>query len=119
MGNSADYIAYLIDTLEPLGFIQSRAMFGGHGLYFDGRMFALVADDTLYLKVDDQNRAAFEAEGLDPFRYPKKDGEQAVMAYYQAPSAALDDTDILLDWARLGIEASMRAPAKKKKRKSP
>lgn len=115
MANSADYIEYLIEQMAELGFIEAKRMFGGHGIYCDGRMFGLVADDTLFLKVDAQNRALFEAEELEPFRFEKKDGEVAVMSYWEAPGAALDDQDILLEWARYGVEAALRAPVKPKK----
>lgn len=119
MANSADYIDYLVEQCAPLGFIEAKRMFGGHGLYCGERMFGLVADDVLYLKVDDTSRDAFEAEALQPFRYEKSGGVAAVMSYYECPSAALDDQEILLEWSRLGIEAAMRAPLKKKKRQKP
>lgn len=117
MSNSSDYIDYLVEHLAPIGLVTARSMFGGHGIYCDGRMFGLVAQDVLYLKVDDINRAHFEAKGLGPFRYEKAGGAAAVMSYYECPSAALDDQDILLEWARLGMEAALRAPAKPKKRR--
>ena len=114
MGNSADYIEYITEQLAPLGDMKAKAMFGGHGIYCDGQMFALVAEDMLYLKVDDVSRPHFIADGLEPFRYEKKDGKSAVMSYYSIPSAALDDQDVLLEWARHGVSASLRAGRKKK-----
>lgn len=117
MANSPDYLEYLVEHLAPIGFVEVKSMFGGHGVYCDGRMFGLVAQDVLYLKVDDTNRPDFEAEGLEPFRYEKANGVAAVMSYYECPSAALDDQDILLEWARLGFEAALRAPAKHKKKR--
>lgn len=115
VANSADYIEYLIENLGPLGFVSAKRMFGGHGIYCDDRMFGLVASDVLFLKVDDTSRAVFEAECLEPFRFDKADGSVAVMSYYECPGAALDDQEVLLEWAQLGIEAALRAPAKKKK----
>ena len=42
-------------------------MFGKSGVFCDGLMFAMVADDTLYFRVDDHNREAFaEAEARTP-----------------------------------------------------
>lgn len=115
MTNSPDYLQYLVEQLAPIGFVEAKSMFGGHGIYCDGRMFGLVAQDDLYLKVDDTTRSQFEAEGLEPFRYEKASGVAAVMSYYECPGAALDDQDSLLEWARLGFEAALRAPAKRKK----
>ena len=76
---------------------------------------ALVAEDTLYLKVDDGNRAEFEARGLLPFRYEMR-GERKQMDYWQPPTEALDDREMLCEWARKGCEAAERAAAKKKRK---
>ena len=69
MAPSADFLEFLQDQLRGLGRITTRRMFSGAGLYCDGVIFALILRDTLYFKVDDGNRAAYEAEGLEPFTY--------------------------------------------------
>ena len=79
-------------------------------------MFALVAEDTLYLKVDDVNRAEFEARGLLPFRYEMR-GETKQMSYWQPPAEAMDDREMLCEWARKGCEAAERATVKKKRKR--
>jgi DNA transformation protein len=95
-------------------------MFGGHGIYLDGTMFALVHQDELYLKVDDSSEARFEAEGLPRFVYTKKAGGTMSMSYRKAPVDALDDGDLLVEWARLGVDAAQRAArAKGAARKRP
>lgn len=117
MPKRSEFVDFLLEQLSPLGDVAAKSMFGGWGIYHEGRMFALVADDTLYFKVDDANRAEFEREGLQPFRYARTDREIAVMSYYQPPAAAIDDRDQLCIWARKGLEAAARAAAKKKPRK--
>lgn len=104
-----ELVAHWVDLLQPLGDVRPRAMFGGHGIYLDGVMFALVHADELYLKVDDVTEERFEAAGLPRFVYPKKGGGTMSMSYRRAPVAALDDGDLLVEWARLGVEASQRA----------
>ena len=69
---SADFVEFLKDQLGALGHVTARRMFSGAGVYCDGVIFALVLRDTLYFKVDDGNRAAYEAEGLKPFTYEAK-----------------------------------------------
>ena len=113
MPKRSEFVDYLVEQLAPLGDVSARGMFGGWGIYSEGRMFALVADDTLYIKVDDANRADVEREGLQPFRYDRADKTVAVMSYYQPPTAALDDREMLCAWARKGIEAAARAAVKK------
>jgi DNA transformation protein and related proteins len=117
MARRSEFVDYLVEQLAPLGDVSARSMFGGWGVYCDGRMFALVADDTLYIKVDDVSRAEFERENLSPFRYERRDRGEAVMDYYEPPAAAIDDREMLCVWARKGVDAAARAAAKKIRRK--
>ncbi len=50
---SDDFLNYVLDQLSAWGSVSVRRMFGGAGLYREGRMFGLIADDVVYLKVDD------------------------------------------------------------------
>lgn len=106
-----EFVNHLLDLLEPLGPVSARRMFGGHGIYLDRTMFALVADDTLYLKVDDETRAEFDAAGLEPFHYARQ-GKSYQMSYHAAPEDALEDAELLRDWARKAVDAAMRAGRK-------
>ena len=56
----------------------------------DEVFFAIIADDVLFVKVDDTSRSAFEVEGLQPFTYPMKDGSISTMSYYPLPDYALE-----------------------------
>jgi DNA transformation protein len=80
-------------------------------------MFALVAFDTFYVKVDDASRSEFEALGLGPFVYEAGGGKRSVMAYHTVPADALDGSAALCEWARKGIAAAARAAAAKPARK--
>lgn len=59
MAVSDEFIEYVIDQLAAWGEVSARRMFGGAGLYCDGMMFGLIADDVAYLKADDSNREDF------------------------------------------------------------
>ena len=111
-----EFIAYLLEQLAPLGDVRARSMFGGFGIYRGDRMFALVADDTLYIKADAVNRADFESRGLEPFRYEMR-GEWKQMSYWQPPAEAMDDREVLCEWARKGCEAADRAAIKKNRKR--
>ena len=69
MAVSESLAALLTEQLEPLGHITFKRMFSGAGVYCDGVIFGLILRDTLHFKVDDGNRAAYEAEGMTPFSY--------------------------------------------------
>lgn len=117
MPRSNEFVDHVLDQMRHFGPVEARAMFGGWGLYHQGRFFALVAEDTLYLKTDDLNRAAFEAQGLEPFVYEmKKKGERIVMHYRRAPEEALESPAVMAEWARRGYEAALRAAAAKASR---
>ena len=117
MAKQNEFVNYLLELLDDFGDVRARAMFGGYGVYRSDLMFGLVADDELYLKVDDQNVAEFEKAGLEPFIYVK-DGKAMKMSYYHAPDQALDNREELYYWADLGFQAALRAAAKKKGGKS-
>ena len=95
--------------------LRSKRMFGGVGLYGGELFFALIDDDTLYLKVDDTTRGAFEARGLGPFRPGGPGGE--VMQYYEVPVDILEDAEALGPWVRDAIGVAARAKRKTRKRK--
>lgn len=103
-----EFVAYLQELLQGMGHIQAKKMFGGYGIYHEGLMFGLVADDNLYLKADAENRAQFEALGLSPFCYNKQ-GKAVIMSYYQAPADMLEDHEQAIHWARLAYAAALRA----------
>ena len=107
MAKKGEFIEYLLEQMQDIGQVNARAMFGGHGIYHYGIMFALVADDVLYLKTDKVNRPEFEARNLPPFLYERKD-KVISMSYNEAPGEVLDDPDEMTHWARSAIEASRR-----------
>jgi DNA transformation protein len=102
-------------VLEQLGRgvhgIRGRSMFGGVGIYAGDLFFALIADDTLYFKVDQSNRPDFEARGMGPFRPYGETGE--VMQYYRVPDDLLEDPDALAEWAEQAIAVAHRARRKR------
>jgi DNA transformation protein len=103
-----EFADFIVELLAPLGPVRARAMFGGWGIYLDGMMFALLADDMLYFKVDDENRAVFSGAGLEPFRYTQR-GKPVALNYYRAPDEAFDAPHLMLQWAREGLAAALRA----------
>ena len=109
MTASDGFMEFLKDLLDGLGPIAVRRMFGGAGIFCDGAMFALVLDDTLYLKADDSNRGDFEAEGLAPFSYETKSGCNTIMSYWRCPDRLFDDAEEMAAWARKSLAAAQRS----------
>jgi DNA transformation protein len=105
---SPSFRTFILDQLgRSVHGIRARTMFGGVGIYGGEFFFALIADDTLYFKVDESNRPDFETRGMGPFRPYGEDGE--VMQYYRVPDDLLEDPEMLGQWAGKAIVVARRA----------
>ncbi|WP_049721903.1 TfoX/Sxy family protein [Gilvimarinus polysaccharolyticus] len=103
-----EFVEFLHEVLAPFGAITTRRMFGGYGVYHDGLMFGLVADNTLYLKADKQTDPWFDELECEPFTYQK--GIKSIrLSYRRAPDSIYDDPDEALQWARWAFSAALRA----------
>ncbi|MEM7404334.1 MAG: TfoX/Sxy family protein [Pseudomonadota bacterium] len=109
----SEFVAYLEEVFRQFGAVRARRMFGGHGIYRDGVMFGLVADDVLYLKADAELRIEFEALGLEAFEY-NKNGQPMKMSYFLAPDEIYEDEDAAKLWATRAFEAALRTKARKR-----
>ncbi len=112
----SEFISFLHEVFADFGEINTRKMFGGYGVYHQGLMFGLVADDELYLKNDAQTSAIFDQHNLEAFEYSKND-KTVKMSYNQAPEAIFDDPIEANKWATLAFEAALRSASNKKQKK--
>jgi len=112
---SDSFAEFLAEQLAPLGHISMRRMFGKTGVFCDGLMLAMVRDNTLYFRVDEENRATFrEAEAFPPLDYAKKSGT-IDLAFWRAPERLFDEPDELVTWARAALGAAGRVATKRKR----
>jgi len=110
---SDSFAEFLGEQLAPLASITMRRMFGKTGVFCDGFMLGMVRDNTLYFRVDDDNRAAFkEAESFPPLNYEKKGGT-IDLSFWRAPERLFDEPDELVMWARLALAAARRVAVKR------
>jgi DNA transformation protein len=114
----ASFPEFLADLFEPLGGVSLKRMFGGLGIFREGLMFALVADDVLYFKTDDATRPGFDAEGCGPFIYQTKDGPRST-SYWRAPERLFDEPDDFREWAMTAFAVAERFNSDKPKKKTP
>ena len=120
MAASPQFKAFLAELLEPLGPVVFKRLFGGEGLSLGGVTFAFIMGETLYLRVDDASRPAFEEAGMEPFAYDTRKKRVTVRSFYAAPEELYDDGDEFCDWARTALAAAQvaaRAKAAKKARR--
>jgi DNA transformation protein len=109
---SRDTLDHLHDLFSAFSPVTTRAMFGGHGVYRDGVIIAIVIDDVIHLKVDDATRTDFEAAGCQPFVYEAR-GRSVPMSYWTVPDEALDSPQEFRPWAQRAWEATLRKPKPK------
>ena len=112
---SAEFLEFLKDQMSVFGAVSIRRMFGGAGISRGEVTFAIVVDETLYLKTDELSDALFDAEKLENFSYAAKGGKRIEMSYRRAPARVMDDADEMALWCGRAYEAALRAksPAKR------
>ena len=114
---TSDYLNYVLEQLAGLGGVSARRMFGGVGLYCEELFFGLIDNDTLYLRVNDDNRADYTVRGMGQFR-PYADRPELSMTYYETPAEILEDPAQLVVWAQRSVAAALAA-AKRPPRATP
>ena len=105
---SDGFLEYIIDQLAKWGDVTAKRMFGGAGLYRNGKMFGLVADDVAYLKVDDTNRDKFITRGSSPSKpFPNR---PTMLSFFEIPEDILESPEELIEWAEesLSIQKSRK-----------
>jgi len=120
MPRSDALVDHCIELMSPLGRVSARRMFGGHGLRIDELFVGLIAFERLYLKADAGTQPRFAQAGCEPFVYRGKT-KPVTMSYWSVPAEAMEAPELMQPWARLAIEAALRArqppkPAHKAKR---
>ena len=111
MAVSDSFLAFVLEQLEGLRGVITKRMFGGVGIYRNDLFFAVIDNDTLFFKVDDELRPRYRSAGMHAFA--PMPGKPAMEGYYQVPPDVLEDPDRLAEWARLSIAVAATKPVKK------
>ncbi len=117
---SSALIDSFLDLLAPLGGVEAKRMFGGHGIMKQGIMFALESRGRLFIKTDEMNRAVFVEAGCEPFNPHSPKRRKVILPYFEPPENAFINPQKMKPWALLGWEAAQRAfqkrPASRKRK---
>ena len=57
MASKPEFVQHVCDLLESAGMITNRKMFGEYGIYCDGKLFALICDNQLFIKITEAGKA--------------------------------------------------------------
>lgn len=115
-----EYLEYILsDVLARLSGITSRAMFGGYGIYRNGTIFAIIADDQLYFKVGESNSEDYRQAESEPFVYERGNHQKTTMSYWRVPEEVMEDPELVAEWAEKALVVSRSVqcskPAKRKR----
>ncbi len=116
---SPDFIDYATELIAGFGKVDVKRMFGGAALSRNGVGFAILDDDTFFLKADAALGAELKKLGCKPWVYSvKKDGTVRDIAYWSLPATAADDPDEAVELVKRSFAISVQA-AKDKPKKRP
>jgi DNA transformation protein len=113
---SAGFQDYLSDVLAPLGRIETKRVFGLHGIKAGGVLLGFIIEERLYFRTDEKSRDAYIEGGGHPYTFTKHTGEYIVTSYYSLPDQVYDDPEELARWARRARVAALEAPSARKRR---
>jgi DNA transformation protein len=117
VGVSPSFRTFVLEQLSRVDSrLRARSMFGGVGIYSGELFFALIDEDTLYLKVDDSNRPDFIARGMRPFQPGGPAAE--TMQYYEVPPDLLEDAEALSSWVEKAVDVARRKRTARARRAS-
>lgn len=117
------FTKHVLDLLEPWQPVDVRRMFGGIGLYSLGLMFAIIFDETMWLKESyDEDGKPIKAKFKKEYITYERDGRIIEMGYYEVPERAFDDGAFMIQLAEQSFrsavaKASKKKPAKKRSRR--
>ena len=97
MASNLEFVQYIADQLKGAGEITYRKMFGEYGMYLDGKIFALICDNQLFMKITEAGKKLRpELEEAPPYEGAKNyllvediDDREALMELAAATCAAL------------------------------
>lgn len=110
MASDQNFMDFVLDQIENAGQITAKKMFGEFGVFSDGKIFALVCDNKLFIKPTEAGRAFL---GDDVLEAPPYTG--AKMSFLIEDK--LEDRDWISELARITIKELPEPKPKKKKKK--
>jgi DNA transformation protein and related proteins len=114
---SPGFSDHVEELLAGFSKVEIRRMFGGAAVYRGGVGFAILDDDTFFIKADTVFGAELKKQGCRPWSYSvRKDGTVRDIAYWSIPETALDDPDEASTLARRSYQIAVKADAAKTKK---
>lgn len=107
MASKLEFVEYVAEQCRGAGEITFKKMFGEYGLYCGGKIFALICDDQLFVKI---------TKSGEEFGLPKKPPYDGAKDYYLVED--VDSAEFLTKLVSKTVgelpEPKPKAPRKKK-----
>ncbi len=114
--SNTGFVDYILDLLSIYGNISSRRMFGGYGIYLNKIIFAIIIDDELYFKADNDLAEKYKQAGSHPFTYQKND-KTIALSYWYISAEVIETQDLLKDWFNQSLSVATNSKKIKKRSK--
>jgi len=102
MAVSESFLEFVKDQLQSLNELEFKKMFGGIGVFQNGKMFGLInSKDIFHLKADENLANDFIKMGGE--KMGSKGKSKGGMPYYSIHENLLEDKDLLIDFAKKSI----------------
>ena len=116
MAVSDSFQQHIADIFAPIGRIHFLNMFGGAAVYAEEVMFGLIANETFYIKTDDELRARLRDKGSVQFVWNDPSSDDTIrLSYMSLPDSAIDDAAEAVKWGRKALQVAAEARIRKVK----
>ncbi len=110
MATDKAFVDFVLDQIENAGEVTAKKMFGEYGVFSNGKIFALICDNKLFIKPTESGRAFIQNVVEAP---PYKGAKPSFLI-----EDKIEDRDWLSELIRISLkELPEPKPKKKKKNK--
>ena len=106
MALNEEFKNFVLDQLQGISEFETKNMFGGLALLNQGKAFAKIKHDKVWLKVDESNLTDFKKFEMSQYTYGKDNSRK--LNFYETPIDILEDRDKLRDWVRKSMEIATK-----------
>jgi DNA transformation protein len=101
---TSHFLLNAVESMSHVTPVSYRRIFNGYGIYHQGVQFAIVTNDRLYFRADDQSRSIYLAKHMTAFLPATITAGES--NFFQLPDDVLDNPAELIFWMRIAVEAA-------------
>ncbi len=109
MATDKAFVDFVLDQIENAGEITAKKMFGEYGVFSNGKIFALICDNKLFIKPTESGRAFIQDVVEAP---PYKGAKPSFLI-----EDKIEDREWLSELIRISLKELPEPKPKKKKKK--